>query len=1362
MRRSAVQRFLPVLLRVGVCLALVLVVAAQAGQSGRPRPVAGVAADPAAVGQWGGLMNWPLVAVHTSLLHTGQILTWDAWETGGTPSVRLWDPATNAFTPVPNQTSQIFCSAHAQLPDGRLMVVGGHNGGEVGITATNVFDPATSGWSLLPSMSYARWYPSLTRTGDEHMVAVSGQITQGNYADTPETYTAASHVWTKVTGASSSFAHDDGYPLSFELPNGRLFVFDPEGGHLGVLDLATGRFSALPDSPIRFGSAAMYRPGKILVSGGGDAWSAPTNGATEVIDMTAASPTWQQTAPMTYGRYQHNLVVLADGQVLAIGGSADVDQADLNGALPAELWNPQTQTWTTVAALSNPRMYHSTALLLPDATVLAAGGGRWSTAKDYATAEIYSPPYLFKGARPTITSAPSSAAYAGTMTVQTPDAAGIASVALVGLGSVTHTLDMDQRYVPLSFTASGGALSVQAPVDPNLAPPGYYMLFIVNGNGVPSVASIVQLARVPDSQPPAVSVTTPAAGDTLSGTAANLAATASDNVGVAGVQFLVDGAPVGSPVTAPPYTLAWDSTAVADGSHTVAARAWDAAGNTATSAGIAVTVSNPSPPSISGIRTGSVSASGAAVSWTTDKMADSQVEYGTTTAYGSSTTTNPTLVESHSQALTGLAAATNYHFRVRSRDASGRLSVSADATFTTAAAPPSFRSMSNVTNGTTASAPAGVAAGDLLLAAIEVDTDPVTVTPPAGWTRLVDRLVGQGSAAFHAELWYRVAGASEPASYKFTPSSGAWVDIGLLDYRNVNGAAPIDAFAARDAGVTNTPTSDSITTTAPNDLVVALFQDFNFGTWTPGPGMTARYDFDSNLAEDALQVAAGPTGVKTATDTASGQSAAMIVALKSQTADTEPPTVGVTAPAAGTTVSGTSVALSATASDNVGVTAVQFSVDGADVGPRLTTLPYTFAWDSTGAANGAHTIAARAWDAAGNVGAAAGVSVTVSNAPPPAISGVGAGSVTTTGATISWQTDVGASSQVDYGTTTAYGSSTTADGSLVTSHAQTLSGLAPATQYHYRVRSAGSGTAQAVSGDFTFTTATPPPPVISNVSASAVTATAATIEWTTDTPSDTTVEYGTTTAYGASAAAAGLVTGHTQGLTGLGSGTVYHYRVKSRDAYGQVSTSGDGTFTTASAVPTFRSRSTTTNGSTVTRPAGAVAGDLLLAALEVDADPVTVTGPAGWTLLQDVRIAPGTASVYHAQLWYRVAGASEPSSYAWSASVSAWTDIGVLDYANVNGAAPIDVSAAQAAGTTSTPATPQITTAYANDLMVAVFVDYNFGTWTAGSGMTQRFDFDSVTAQDALLPSSGPVGPKTATSTTTGPTAALVVALRSP
>jgi hypothetical protein len=132
-------------------------------------------------------------------------------------------------------------------------------------------------------------------------------------------------------------------------------------------------------------------------------------------------------------------------------------------------------------------------MLLPDGRVLSAGGGQNSPAVDYPTAQVYSPPYLFKGARPAITSGPSATTYGGTMVVQTPDAGTIGSVSFIRLSSVTHTDNMDQRYIPLSYTAGAGSLTVQSPANANIAPPGYYMLFIVNTNGVPSVAQIVKI-----------------------------------------------------------------------------------------------------------------------------------------------------------------------------------------------------------------------------------------------------------------------------------------------------------------------------------------------------------------------------------------------------------------------------------------------------------------------------------------------------------------------------------------------------------------------------------------------------------------------------------------------------------------------------------------------------------------------------------------------------------------------------------------------------------------------------------------------------------------------------------------------------
>jgi hypothetical protein len=199
---------------------------------------------------------------------------------------------------------------------------------------------------------------------------------------------------------------------------------------------------------------------------------------------------------MAFRRAFHTLTSLPDGTVLATGGGTTVNREDQSTSVKqAELWNPSTETWTTLSSQTLGRLYHSVAVLLPDARVLVSGGGRFLDtpySADLENGEIFSPPYLFKGARPTISSAPSVVTVGSVFTVQTPDAARIAKVSLVRMANVTHTFNMGQRFLPLSFTQGAGSLTVTAPATANLAPPGYYMLFIVDTNGVPSVASIVR------------------------------------------------------------------------------------------------------------------------------------------------------------------------------------------------------------------------------------------------------------------------------------------------------------------------------------------------------------------------------------------------------------------------------------------------------------------------------------------------------------------------------------------------------------------------------------------------------------------------------------------------------------------------------------------------------------------------------------------------------------------------------------------------------------------------------------------------------------------------------------------------------
>ena len=451
--------------------------------------------------------------------------------------------------------------------------------------------------------------------------------------------------------------------------------------------------------------------GKIIKAGTATADSPGHSSAATayVLDMTQPSPAWQATASMSYPRSYLNLTVLPDGEVLATGGSTVTDLANFSAAVyPAELWSPATQTWITMSSAQIPRLYHSTALLLPDARVLVAGGGREGVthglvppvpspnSADEPNAEIFSPPYLFKGTRPVISSVPPVIQYGAGFPVSTPDADRISSVALIALGAVTHAFNQNQRFVPLTFSQASGSLTIQAPVSGNIAPPGSYMLFIVDSNGIPSVASIVQLPApgqdtqppsapanlsasfstgtvrlswltsvdnvavtgysiyrsttegfvpsaatkigqasaptytdttfsapgtyyylvtaqdaagnisspsneasaviVPDTTPPTVWIVSPVAGATVTGVVA-LTATASDDVTVAGVQFLLDGASLGAEATGvgPNYSISWATTTTSNGPHTLSARARDGAGNTALAPAISVNISNTAP-----------------------------------------------------------------------------------------------------------------------------------------------------------------------------------------------------------------------------------------------------------------------------------------------------------------------------------------------------------------------------------------------------------------------------------------------------------------------------------------------------------------------------------------------------------------------------------------------------------------------------------------------------------------------------------------------------------------------------------------------------------------------------------------------
>jgi hypothetical protein len=400
----------------------------------------------------------------------------------------IWDPVSNTFTATASSSYALFCAGHTTLADGRVFIAGGHIADYTGYAHAVIFDPATNGFTSLPDMNAGRWYPTATTLPNGDVLVVSGDINSNTNVDAlPQVFQFSTKTWRNLTTAQLS---QPLYPNMLVAPNGKVFNAGPSrqtrylntAGTGAWTNVAVLNFTGFRD----YAPAVMYAPGKVAVMGGAD----PPTATSEIIDLNAATPTWKYTGSMHYPRRQHNAVILPDGKVFIVGGSrAGGFDTSTSPVLPTEMWDPATGQFTVMASIAVYRGYHSTALLLADGRVLSAGGNVGGP-----NAQVFSPPYLFAGARPSISSAPVSAGYAQTVFVGTPDADSINKVTLLREASVTHTNSMSQGFQSLSFTKTSTGLNVTMPANANLAPPGYYMLFILNGSGVPSVGSIIQIS----------------------------------------------------------------------------------------------------------------------------------------------------------------------------------------------------------------------------------------------------------------------------------------------------------------------------------------------------------------------------------------------------------------------------------------------------------------------------------------------------------------------------------------------------------------------------------------------------------------------------------------------------------------------------------------------------------------------------------------------------------------------------------------------------------------------------------------------------------------------------------------------------
>ncbi|MDD5323189.1 MAG: DUF1929 domain-containing protein, partial [Methylococcales bacterium] len=554
------------------------------------------AAGPETTGQWvqGGAMpiNW---SVHSAILPTGKAIMWPGDEGATGNDTQSWDPATGNFSLLAKPGYNLFCAGHTFLADGRLFVAGGHDGqNNFGLKEAIIYNSLTDSWTVnLPDMNAGRWYPTITilPNGDPLVVSGSVDLTIGPNP-LPQVFQMATGTWRNLTNAE---LQQDLYPFMLLAPNGKVFSPGPTPVTRYLDTAGTGSWSFVANRPSYenqpngvfrdYGSAVMYEPGKVLVMGGGS----PSTKTAEVIDLNQPTPSWRAVAPMQFSRRMLNAVLLPDGKVLVTGGYTETGTAFnqlCTSQIPdpcvyaAELWDPATETWSTLASGSIPRVYHSMTNLLPDGRVMYTGGNH------QPVIEIFSPPYLFQpGTRPTITSAPTSFNYGQSIFVETPDALTIDKVRILRYSSTTHSFNHSQYLNSLSFSQTAGGINVIAPPNANVGPPGPYMLFIVNGNGVPSVSKLIQLgvASSPPTLPDVIVTSVSYANGIFTSTVKNQGTAATPAGTVIGVGYSVDGVwrasgSVGGPLAAgATVTIGTDGSpyTIPTGTHTINANVDD-------------------------------------------------------------------------------------------------------------------------------------------------------------------------------------------------------------------------------------------------------------------------------------------------------------------------------------------------------------------------------------------------------------------------------------------------------------------------------------------------------------------------------------------------------------------------------------------------------------------------------------------------------------------------------------------------------------------------------------------------------------------------------------------------------------------
>jgi plastocyanin len=1224
--------------------------------------------------------------MHSVVLDTGKVLFF----TNNSSAAQVFNPASGVFTNVPNtHNPNIECAGMAPLPDGRILVVGGLPGNSF----ADLFDPATQSWVALPNMHNARFYPTVTTLPDGRMLVVGGDNNGTvNTPSTSEIYNQITNSWT-LPFASQNVPY---YPHMFVLPNGTLVETGASEfpDVTRTLNVATQTWTTIDPNVVDGESSVMYLPGLIMKEGTASddtGTTTPSAATTYVIDMTKPSPKWVRTGDMNFGRATNTqLVTLPDGNVMVFNGGSTVGGMDLSkGILAAEQWSPITKTWSIMASMVTPRLYHSSAVLLPDGRVFVGGTGDDAGVPDELNYEIYSPPYLFKGARPTITSVSGGAiSYGSSFFVETPDGASITSVALMGPGAATHGDDMNQRFVPLSFTQTTGGLTVQAPANANLAPPGHDMLFIVNNRGVPSIAKFVTI-----TQPltPAITFTANPTSITSGGTSL-LTWSSTNSTSCTGTGFsavVTSGSISVSPTATTTYSL---SCTGAGG--TASANATVTVGSSSSSTPILINEYETAWDSAATPKTASFSAQAGDVLVASAMTEDAPITAGI--SGGSLTWTQQQVVNVNGYGWLSIWTATvdiNKAMTV-TFTRGGSAGVYGGNVF-------QFRNAS----GIGASAKANLAGGAPTLNLNTTQSNSAIVVANVDWAALsgASRIWRSNAGSFTERSYAAVSGA-------YTIYSGYHANAGLIGTYAVGLSAPAgqkySIAAVEIKGVSGSPVPTVSLSANPISVVSGGSSTLTWAS-TNATSCTASDGWSGTLATSGSQILTNltTTATYTLTCTGTGGTASANAAVTVTTPDTSAPTIP--SGLSGTAISSSQINLKWTAStDDVGVTGYKIFRNSVQVGTS-TTASYS---DTGLSPSTTYSYTVSAYDAAvnsSNLSNGFSVATLSINTAPVSIIDFAftPNSITVpVGTTVAW-TNMGTRSHTVTENTGSFDSGTILP-EAQSFHQFTVPGTYP---YHCSIHTSMVGTVIV----------TPPldttaPSIPTNLSGTTISSSQINLTWTASTDdvgvtgykifrNGTQVGASTTTSYSD---------------TGLTANTTYTYAVYAYDAAGNNSTQSSSVSVTtlaSSPSPTFINEyETSWNSATTPKTTASFsvqAGDVLVASAMTEDAPITASisgGSLTWTQQQVVNV--------NGYGWLSIWTATVDINKTMTVTFTRGGRVGdyggnVLQFRNARG-----IGASAKANVASGTPTLNLTTTQSNSAIVVANVD-----WTALSGASRTW-----------------------------------------